>query len=109
MDDATKKSALEKVINMNPHIAYPDEILNDTKVNAFYESVELTGGNFLKSSLNISLFNIHEEYSSLRRPVDRDEWTIYGNAAVINAFHRFTENTIGKYIPAENEFFVSLY
>ena len=101
MDDATKKIALEKVGKMNPHIAYPDEVLNDTKVNEFYQSVELTGGNFLESVLNISLFDIHKKYSSLRLPVDRDEWTMYGNAAVVNGFYRRIENTIGKYIPME--------
>ena len=101
MDDATKESALEKADKMNPHVAYPDEVLNDTEVNAFYQSIELTGGNFLESALNVSLLSTLKEYSSLRLPVDRDEWTIYGNAAVVNAFYRPLENTIGKYFSME--------
>ena len=102
MDNATKKSALEKVDMMNSHVAYPDEFWNDTEVDAYYQNIELTGGNFLESGLNVSLFQILKEYSSLRLPADKDDWTLYGNAAVVNAFYSRLHNAISNYILIEN-------
>lgn len=41
MDVATKQLALEKVSNMHLHKAYPDELLDDDKVNTYYKNVAL--------------------------------------------------------------------
>lgn len=39
MDDVTKKAALEKAASMSTHIAYPDELLDNKKLEEFYENV----------------------------------------------------------------------
>lgn len=39
MDDTTRQSALEKVDAMTTHIAYPDELLDDRKLQEFYGNV----------------------------------------------------------------------
>ena len=110
MDDATKKNALEKIDMMNSHVAYPDELWNDTELDAYYQNIELTGGNFLESSLNVTLFMILKEYSSLRLPAKKDDWTLYVNAAAVNAFYSRLPNAIGNYILTENVFcFITIF
>lgn len=39
MDDETRKNALDKAKSMATHIAYPDELLDDTKLEEFYQNV----------------------------------------------------------------------
>lgn len=34
-----RKNAIDKAKSMTSHIAYPDELLDDNKLNAFYENV----------------------------------------------------------------------
>ena len=109
MDDETKKSALEKVDTMIPHVAYPHQLLNDTEVDAYYQNIELTGGNYLKYTLNLNLFLTLKKYSSLRLPVDKDDWTFYGDVAVVNAFYGHLYNVISNYILIENSFCCTMF
>lgn len=39
MDDATRANAIDKARSMSTHIAYPDELLDDRKLEEFYEGV----------------------------------------------------------------------
>lgn len=39
MGEATKRMAMKKVQSMGAYIAYPEEMLNHSKVNKFYEEV----------------------------------------------------------------------
>lgn len=52
MDDITKKNALEKAAAMTSHIAYPDELLSDSKLEQFYSSVSVSSF-FLKFKVKI--------------------------------------------------------
>ena len=106
MDNATKRSALEKADMMISHIAYPDEVFDDTIVNAFYQNLEL-GENFLENILNTRKFSALKEHSSLRIPVDKNEWFLYINVAIVNALYHPNQNIIGKYISIMNGFFMS--
>ncbi|XP_017775451.1 PREDICTED: endothelin-converting enzyme 1 isoform X2 [Nicrophorus vespilloides] len=94
MDNVTRKSALEKVDLMATHIAYPDELLNTTKLEEFYESLELEPNNYFKSILNMTLFGTHYSFNRLRQPVNKSEWITHGRPAVVNAFYSSIENSI---------------
>lgn len=39
MDEQTRQNALDKAQSMATHIAYPDELLDDRKLEEFYEGV----------------------------------------------------------------------
>lgn len=41
MDENTKRAAVDKLENMYPHIAYPDELLNDRLLDDFYADVSI--------------------------------------------------------------------
>lgn len=53
MDDKTRQSALEKADAMATHIAYPDELLDDSKLGEFYHDVSC-----LIFSMRMHNFNI---------------------------------------------------
>lgn len=52
-DDNTKKAALEKLDNMAPLIAYPNELLEDEKLNDYYIGLEVNSKSLLKTELSI--------------------------------------------------------
>ncbi|XP_066597327.1 neprilysin-2 isoform X2 [Prorops nasuta] len=94
MDEETKKSALAKAASMVSHIAYPDELLEDKKLEEFYEKLELTDDNFLESILNLTLFATEYSFGKLRKPVNKSDWISHGRPAIVNAFYSSIENSI---------------
>ncbi|XP_076238812.1 M13 family metallopeptidase neprilysin 2 isoform X2 [Calliopsis andreniformis] len=94
MDDETRKSALKKAASMATHIAYPDELLDDKKLEKFYEKLELSGDNYMKSILNLTLFGIDYTFGKLRKPVNKTDWLAHGRPAIVNAFYSSIENSI---------------
>uniref|UniRef100_A0A2S2NML0 Neprilysin-1 n=1 Tax=Schizaphis graminum TaxID=13262 RepID=A0A2S2NML0_SCHGA len=108
MDDQTKKNALNKAKLITEHIAYPDELLDDNKLNAYYENLEINEEDYFISSLNLSKFLTNRMIMQLRQPLDKSDWTKYSQSTTINAFYTPAENSI--IIPAailQGEFFSS--
>lgn len=97
MDQKTRTSALEKVASMQTHIAYPDEFLDDKKLEEFYADLELNPNNFLTNFLNLTNFQRKYDLGLLRKPVNRTDWITYGVAAVVNAYYDPRSNAISKY------------
>lgn len=96
MDEKTRKSALEKAMSMSTHIAYPDELLDDKKLEEFYENLELNPGDYLQSILNLTQFATNYSFSKLRKPFNKTDWLSHGRPAVVNAFYSSIENSIRK-------------
>lgn len=96
MDEQTRKSALEKAASMSTHIAYPDELLDDKKLEEFYENLELSSEDYVASILNLTLFGTEYSFSKLRKPVNKSEWISHGRPAIVNAFYSSIENSIRK-------------
>lgn len=94
MDDETRKSALDKASSMSSHIAYPDELLDDKKLEGFYKKLELTTDNYLKGILNLTLFGVEYSFGKLRKPVNKSDWITHGRPAIVNAFYSSIENSI---------------
>lgn len=97
MDEKTRKSALEKAETMSTHIAYPDELLDDKKLEEFYEKLEISQGDYLQTILNLTLFGTEYSFSKLRKPVNKSDWVSHGRPAIVNAFYSSIENSIRKY------------
>ncbi|KAH1004491.1 hypothetical protein HUJ05_005292 [Dendroctonus ponderosae] len=97
MDDKTRQNALDKARSMSTHIAYPDEMLNDAKLEEFYEGLELDQNQYLRSILNLTLFGTRFSFKRLRQPVNKTDWITHGRPAVVNAFYSAIENSIRKF------------
>lgn len=94
MDEETRKSALDKAASMSSHIAYPDELLDDKKLEDFYQKLELTTENYLEGILNLTLFGVEYSFGKLRKPVNKTDWITHGRPAIVNAFYSSIENSI---------------
>ncbi|KAK6634979.1 hypothetical protein RUM44_000228 [Polyplax serrata] len=94
MDDETRKQALDKAKSMVTHIAYPDELLDVTKLESFYGNLTVDPEYYLESVLNLSTFGTEYSFGKLRQPVNKTEWISHGRPAVVNAYYSGIENSI---------------
>lgn len=77
MDEETRQSALNKLHGMSTHIGYPDEIMNDTKIEEYYSNLEIDENNYLSSVLNMNVFGTDYAFNKLRKPVNKTDWVIF--------------------------------
>lgn len=98
MDITTRKAALEKIDAMDVYVAYSHELFEDDKINDYYKELEINDGSYLDTAFNISLFYTKQYYSSLRKLVDKNDWTSKKNTAVVNAYYYSNKNLFGKFL-----------
>lgn len=96
MDNETRQSALNKLKAMSTHIGYPDEIMNDAKIEKQYENLKIDENNYLTSVLNMNVFGTDFAFNKLRKPVNKTDWITHARPAIVNAFYSPIENSIRK-------------
>ncbi|XP_011304098.1 neprilysin-11-like isoform X2 [Fopius arisanus] len=84
VDDETRKNALSKIDAMKIIIAYPDEFLNDSKLEEYYLNLEVIDHDYLTGISNITAFNTGISLGKWKYHNDTD-WTNYGTASDVNA------------------------
>lgn len=97
MDDATREAALNKVKSMSTHIGYPDEIMDNKKLEEYYNSLEIDPNDYLKSVLSMNVFGTDYAFNKLRKPVNKTDWVTHARPAIVNAFYSSIENSIREY------------
>ena len=97
MDGKTKMKALEKAQAINNHIAYPDELLDNEKIEKFYEKLKISQDDYFQLASNVSLFEMNYVLSQLREPVNKSDWVTHAGSGTINAFYNPTENSMSKF------------
>ena len=79
---------------MTSHIAYPNELLDDTKLTNLYDKLEMGSDNYLRNALNLTVFGTNYSFKKLREPVNKTDWVTHGRPAVVNAYYSPLENSI---------------
>ena len=98
MDKETRMKALDKAKSMISHVGYPDELLDNKKLDEFYGKLEIKDDDYFQSNLNINTFKLEENLNRLRKPVNKSSWVDHGYSAVVNAFYSPNENSISTFI-----------
>ena len=92
MDKETKVEARKKLKNMRQFLAFPDEFLDQEKVDGIYEEVEMEEDSYLENVLKLSKFFTKYYALQLRETVDPDDWREHRYVAIVNAFYNPTLN-----------------
>ncbi|KAK6032688.1 peptidase family M13 [Ostertagia ostertagi] len=93
MDEKTKKSAIQKSLEMLSQIAYPDFILNGKELDNHYDNFSVSENDSYSDMVEkISRWDIEFDFKRLIKPVERDEYDF--NAAVVNAYYAPDVNAI---------------
>lgn len=95
MDHETKMAAINKLNHMKLLIAYPDELLDNEKLDNYYKELTIDTRKPSNTVRNFIRFIDAKKFQSLNEPEDKFDWTgIYGHAAVVNAFYNPLDNSV---------------
>lgn len=96
MDAKTKKEAKLKLHSMATHIGYPDEMLDNEKLAAYYAKLDIDPDKYFESFLGMNIFGTDYSFNKLRLPVNKTDWVRHARPAIVNAFYSSLENSIRK-------------
>ncbi|KAG9511152.1 Neprilysin-2, partial [Fragariocoptes setiger] len=94
MDDETRVEAEKKANAITAYIGYPDELLDDDKVEELYQGLSLTPHNYYGNIRAMRVWSTNYAFNNLRKPNLRGDWKKHARAAVVNAFYNSLENSI---------------
>lgn len=94
MDETTREAAMVKAKVMVAHIGYPDELMDDSKIEKYYKNLTLDENKYFESILNISRFDSQKTLKALWKPVNKSDWETHSYVAMVNAFYNGGENSI---------------
>lgn len=97
MDEASRAVAIEKANKIDYHIAYPSELVDNKKLEEYYNSLELETDSLLHNVLRIRNFKTEHVISKLRKPVNKTDWEAHSMPSVVNAFYSLLENSVRKF------------
>ncbi len=95
MDEETRKAAKLKLDNMLEGIAYPDEMLDQDKLNELFADLETEPGKFYQNGLNTNVFWSDFHNAQFRETAVRDDWLdngIFNKVILVNAFYSSNAN-----------------
>lgn len=98
MDHKTRAEAARKLAAMETLIGYPDELMDNKKLDAFYANLNLTLESFLEDILQVQRFYSTFELSRLRQVFNKTDWVDHARPADVNAYYSGIENNIRKNI-----------
>lgn len=78
-------------------IGYPDELLNDEKLEELYKNLEFNDENFLKNKLKLARFELDYEINEFGKPYNKSNWVHQGLVAIVDAFYYPQGNSISMF------------
>lgn len=94
MDDKTKLRAKAKLGSMKEYIGYPDEILENWRLEELYEKLHIIPDKHFMNGIHMSIWATDYSWGKLREVVDKTDWKRHGAPAIVNAFYSSIENSI---------------
>uniref|UniRef100_A0A0K0E662 Neprilysin n=1 Tax=Strongyloides stercoralis TaxID=6248 RepID=A0A0K0E662_STRER len=89
----TKKIAIEKANAMIKSIGYPDFILDKTKLDKYYEGLDIYDGDgFVDVYIKAVKWSNRRDFLKLKEPFDKNEFDV--SPAAVNAFYSPERNSI---------------
>ncbi|CAJ0605540.1 unnamed protein product [Cylicocyclus nassatus] len=97
MDDRTRADALEKVDQILPKIAYPDFILDNEKLDQYYDGLDIRDNDSYSEMLEkVSRWDIECSFKRLPSPVNRSEYDNF-NSVEVNGYYEPQSNSIAPF------------
>ncbi|KAJ5594766.1 uncharacterized protein N7459_000974 [Penicillium hispanicum] len=95
MSPDVRKLGIQKVENIVQKIGFPTKspnVLDARDVEEYYHGLEVSESAFFENELAVAKFNLHNEWSKLGKPTNRDEWDM--TAPTVNAYYNPPGNEI---------------
>lgn len=96
LDEKSRAAAIVKVHNMHFNVAFPQELVDNEKLENYYRGLELQPDSLLQNIIQIHKFFHRRSINKLRLPVNKTDWETHSITTSVNAFYSFAENSIRK-------------
>lgn len=97
LDEQSKVAAISKALAMNFDIGFPDELLDDQKLNEYYDGLELHSSSLLINVMRVNQLFGNRKIRLLRTPNGHHEWIERAKRITkVDAFYGVSKNTICK-------------
>ncbi|GMS99023.1 hypothetical protein PENTCL1PPCAC_21198, partial [Pristionchus entomophagus] len=95
MSPASKKGAYQKIDNLVVNIAFPDWVLDDGKLNDYYQKLTIVQNDgYLDQADKLIAFAMYESFLPLMNGASADRTDFSGPAAITNAWYQPEMNSI---------------
>ncbi|CAH0686418.1 unnamed protein product [Spodoptera exigua] len=91
MDDNTKIATYQKIIEMKSLVGFPDWLLEEGRLEEYYEGIDIDAKTHLENIININQVKTRKVLNMFREP-NNITWAT--DPTEVNAYHTFRENTI---------------
>jgi endothelin-converting enzyme len=95
MSGDVRKLGIQKVENIIQKIGFPTkspDVMDPEDVKKFYRDLEVSKDTFFENEVAVARFDLHNEWSKLGKPTNRDEWDM--SAPTVNAYYNPPGNEI---------------
>lgn len=93
MDDSTKLATYQKIIQMKSLIGFPDWLLEEGKLDEYYEGIEVQADRHLENMINIIQVMVKKGFNKYH-DMHNISWAT--EPTEVNAYHTFQHNTISN-------------
>ncbi|XP_043285773.1 neprilysin-2-like [Venturia canescens] len=94
VDEKTRVIMMEKAVGMVSHVSYPDELLDDAKLEKIYEGLNFSGNTYIEGLVKVKKFEDDLYWGKLNKPVNRSDWMDAGGSAIVETFHYPMNNRV---------------
>lgn len=94
MDEKTRELALEKAHGMQFHIAHPNELLYDNKLNEYYDGLIMQPDSLLQNVMRVQQFIRNRKINQFRKTINKTDWHMHSIVTAVNAYNSLMENSI---------------
>ena len=70
MDPKTKERALKKLSTIKEYIGYPEEILDNAKLEDLYKGLEINATHYFQNGISMSIWSTNYHWRRLREKVN---------------------------------------
>lgn len=98
MDAKTRSLAFEKAHRMHFHIAYPNELLDDDKLNEYYDGLTIQPDSLLYNVMRIQQFLRNRVINQFRRTINKTDWQTHSMVTAVNAYNSIMENSVRTFV-----------
>lgn len=98
MDEKTRELAIEKAHGMHFHIAYPNELLDDNKLNEYYDGLAMQPDSLLHNVMRVRQFIRNRKISQFCKTINRTDWQMHSAATAVNAYNSLMGNSVRMFL-----------
>lgn len=95
LDSTTKQRAIQKLKAMHQVVGYPEQLLDNSKLEQEFHGVDLANGSFFTNSIKLINWQRTQQFAKLKSLVEiPHDWADLSKSSTVGAFYATWKNTI---------------